>query len=215
MSTEQQWSQERLPRAWRVSDILSTRRNVLPFDGAWLASFGRPERTGAWLIYGNPKNGKTSLCMQLAKYCTTFGRVLYNSIEEGNSQSMEDQLRRVGMEDVERYVTVVQEPCETLMRRLEKRGSADYVFIDSLQRSGMTYEQVSDLTMKFPEKLFVYVSYAEGSRPAGAVATAMKYLVGVFVYVDKFKAFPVGRYGGGEPFVISAEMSATLWNEDL
>lgn len=55
----------------------------IPFEGKWRDAFDLPERKGVWLIWGNSANGKTTFAMQLCKYLCQFGRVAYNSMEEG------------------------------------------------------------------------------------------------------------------------------------
>ncbi|MGL5912561.1 MAG: ATP-dependent serine protease, partial [Bacteroidales bacterium] len=55
-------------RAKSVSDILRYKPKALAFDGEWLASFGTPELSGCWLIWGGSGNGKTRFVLQLCKY---------------------------------------------------------------------------------------------------------------------------------------------------
>ena len=78
-----------MARAYSSANIRSARFKTVDFDGAWLASIGMPVLRGTWLIYGGSGSGKTSFCLQLAKYLSQFGRVLYNSLEQGLSPTMQ------------------------------------------------------------------------------------------------------------------------------
>lgn len=194
-------------RAVSVSEIYTKKFNVLPFDGKWLASFGAPELTGTWLVWGLSGNGKTRFVLQLCKYMATLGKkVCYNSLEEGASLSMRNAFIDIGMEEVKRRIWLLDaEPIDQLIERLQKRKSPDVVAIDSVQYTGMNYKDYKKLRDMFPKKLFILISHAEGKNPAGRVANSIKFDAFVKIRVEGYKAFPVSRYGGGEPYVIWEE----------
>ena len=91
-----------MARALSVQEVLSMKKAVFPFEGKWEEAFGTPERTGVWFIWGNSGNGKSSFVMQLCKELCKFGRVAYDSLEEGDSLSMQNSLKRFGMSMVNR-----------------------------------------------------------------------------------------------------------------
>lgn len=194
-------------RAVSVSQLLSTNIRHVEFDGEWLASFGKPQLTGTWLVWGNPGNGKTRLALQLAKYLCSFGkRVAYDSLEEGASLSMKNALIDCNMREASlRFILLDQEPVEELVKRLSKQKSPDVVIIDSVQYTGLTYAEYKRLRDKFRSKLFIMISHAEGTQPSGRVAKSIRFDAFVKIWVEGFKAYPVSRYGGGEPY--------TIWEE--
>lgn len=73
-----------------VREVLNMKFEILPFEGAWYDAFGIPERRGVWFIWGNTGNGKTSFVMQLCKELCRFGRVAYDSLEEGACLTMQN-----------------------------------------------------------------------------------------------------------------------------
>ena len=75
-------------RAVSVSQLMATNHNPMEFEGDWFNLIGKAQKTGTWLIWGNSGNGKTRFALQLAKYLCQFGRVAYDSLEEGASLSM-------------------------------------------------------------------------------------------------------------------------------
>lgn len=92
---------ERSARAYSVKQVINKKRKVLDFDGTFLESFGRPEQNAIWFIWGGSGNGKTRFTLQLCKYLTKFDKVDYNSLEEGNCESMSLAFQELQMEEVD------------------------------------------------------------------------------------------------------------------
>jgi hypothetical protein len=197
-------------RAYSVANVFDAKFKTLDFDGIWLDAVGNPELTGSWFIYGPTKNGKTGLAMNLAKYLTDFRRVAYNSIEEGLSQSIKEAMSRAGIKRSSRFLLLKEEFPE-LIDRLKAHKSPDVIFIDSVQFMELRFSEYKNLKAMFPHKLFVYISHIEGRQPAGMTARKIWRDANVVFRVEGFKAFPVGRYGGGEPVVIWDEEAKKYW----
>ena len=193
-------------RALSFKNIEEYKPVELAFDGRWEASFGRPEMKGSWLVWGSSGSGKTRFTLQLCKYLCRFGRVVYNSLEEGLSKSMQSAIIQVGMKEVGRqFVFLDMEDMESLEKRLEKRKSPEIVIIDSLQYFKMNLSDYSRFKKKFPNKLFIFISHAKGNDPKGSVAQSIRYDAFVKVWIHGYRALPVSRYaknGYSAPFVI-------------
>lgn len=203
----------RIQRALTVSDLLAYKAVTLDFEGKWLASIGCPELTGSWIIWGNSVNGKTRFALQLAKYIAGFRRVAYNSLEEGKSKSIRGAIIDIGMKDVQRrFLLLDKEPVKELIERLSRPKSPDVIFIDSLQYTGLSYAEYKLLRDRFRNKMFVFISHAEGREPKGNVGKSIRYDANVKIYVEGYKAFPQSRYGGGEEFVIWPVGAQKYWD---
>jgi len=193
-------------RAKSVADIIRYNPKVMGFTGQWLDSFGTPELGGCWLIWGNPGNGKTRFTLQLCKYLTNFGRVAYNSLEEGLSLSFQNAIKATGMQSVERrFVLLDKEPVDELLLRLRAQKSPDVVVVDSVQYSGLNKDTAKALVDEFPRKLFIFISHADGKNPAGRTANAIRFHAGVKVWIEAYRVpFPVSRFKEGicAPFTI-------------
>lgn len=202
-----------MARALSIKNIEEYKPVEMGFSGRWAASFGHPELRGSWLVWGNSGNGKTRFALQLSKYLSQFGRVAYNSLEEGLSKSMQVAIRAVGMQEVgRRFILLDMEPMEELEARLEKRKSPDIIVIDSLQYLQMKQEDYNRFKKKFPRKLFVYLSHARGKEPNGSVARSIRYDAFVKVWIEGYKAFPVSRYEcEQEEFVIWQKGAIDYW----
>jgi hypothetical protein len=138
----------------------------------------------------------------LGKYLTQFGRVAYNSLEEGISQSLKRAIMDCGLVGVRRFILLDKEPITDLILRLQKPKSPDVVFIDSIQYSGLNYRDYRQLRDTNRNKLFIFISHADGKEPAGRTAKSVRYDANIKIYVEGYRAFAASRYGGGEPFTI-------------
>ena len=90
-----------------VEQFLSSKKRVMPFDGAWRAAFGQPSYSGSWIIWGASGSGKTRFALQLCKELTKYGRVAYDSLEEGDSLSLQRGFRDVNMREVSRKIVLL------------------------------------------------------------------------------------------------------------
>lgn len=205
-----------MKRAYSIQNIRAYKANTMPFDGAWADAIGTPELTGSWIIWGNSSNGKTRFALQLAKYLCKFCRVAYDSLEEGLSLSMQQAIAEVGMSDCKRqFVLLDKEPVADLMVRLKKQRSPKVIIIDSLQYTGMNYNDYKTLRDTFRNKLFVFVSHAASREPKGDVAVSVRYDAFVKIYVEGYKAFTQSRFGGGHDYVIWQHGANRYWNNKL
>jgi hypothetical protein len=201
-----------MKRAYSVDNVLRAKFTTFDFEGEWLEAVGKPERAGTWIVFGAPKNGKTTFSMMLAKHLSHFERVAYNSVEEGLSLSVQSAFRRLDMSEAGgRFVLLDKDSVGDLIKRLQAHKSPNVVVIDSIQFWEMDFATYKRLKALFPRKLFIYISHVDGGQPMGAVARKIWRDANVSFRVDRFKAFPQGRYGGGEAITISEERAAELW----
>ncbi len=195
-----------MKRALNIHQIRAYRPTTLPFDGEWLDAIGTPELTGSWIVWGQSGNGKTRFALLLAKYLCQFGKVAYDSLEEGLSLSMQRAIGEVGFADCKtRFVLLDKEPIADLRVRLRRQRAPRIIIIDSVQYTGMSYADYKQLREDFPTKLFIYISHAAGNLPAGMVAGSIRYDAMVKISVQNYVAYCQSRYGGGAPLVVWRE----------
>ena len=197
--------EEKLERAITTQQMYSMKRVVLDFTAEWLASFGKPEQTGSWLVWAKSGSGKTTFMMLLAKYLTSFGRVLYVSREEKTGLTIESALRTAKMEEVGSKFNIVLDDLDRLKKRLRKHKAQRFVFIDSLQYMDLTYAGYKKLIAEFPKVLFIIVSHNDKKEPKGQTANSIRHDANVKIFIEGYVAFPVSRQGGNRPFVIWKE----------
>ncbi len=210
-------------RAISNKNVLTAKFEVAEFDGAFLASFGKPELRGAWIIYGGSGSGKTSFVMQVCKYLTRFRRVAYDSLEQGLSLSLQKAWERVGMEEVgNRIILLNKESLKDLRLRLSKKQSPDVVVVDSVHYwLGLKMSDYINLRNDYPDKLFIFVSHEKGGQPDGKLAQKIRYDSDIKIRVEGYKAFVTTRYEvaergeGGADFIIWEQGAQDYWVDKM
>lgn len=208
-------------RAISNKNVLAAQFETADFDGPFLASFGRPELRGAWIIWGTSGSGKTTFTLQLCKYLAGFRRVAYNSLEQGLSLSLQRAWERVEMAEAGSSIILLnKETLPELRARLSKRKSPEIIVIDSVQYLTKFYvQQFNELKEDFPDKLFIFISQADkaGKDPAGSVAKHIRYDADIKIKVEGYKAFVTTRYEdptkgeGGADFIIWQQGANDYW----
>ncbi|MBL7902912.1 MAG: hypothetical protein JNK73_13025 [Bacteroidia bacterium] len=207
-----------MARAISVTELYSRKRKVLPFIGEWAAHIGLPEPKYTWLIWGDSSNGKTTYVLMLVKYLSQFGKVLYNSMEEGDSMSMKNAFKRVKMEEVRRRVVLLDnESIDELDVRLSKPKSPKIVVIDTVQYAELSFNRYKQLKEKHPNVLWIYISHEDRKtkEPDGKVAQKIRRDAMVKIRVEGFKAFPTSRYDGKQEFIIWQKGADDYWADSL
>lgn len=151
-----------MKKALSMVDLMRKNREVYAFEGALQEAFGQPEQNGVWFIWGRSGNGKTSFVLQLCKELTRYGKVAYDSLEEGDSLTMQNALMRVGMGDVGRRFILLNESLKELDTRLKRRRSPDIVVVDSFQYAHIDLKQYEEFIDQHKNKLIIFVSQADG-----------------------------------------------------
>lgn len=214
-----------MSRAISNINVLAARFETVEFAGEWLASFGRPELRGTWIIWGGSGSGKTTFTLMLCKYLANFGRVAYNSLEQGLSLSLQKAWERVGMGEAGNSVILLnKEELPELRARLNKRKSPEIIIIDSVQYlDGFNWASFKKLKREYPDKLFIFISQSDraGKDPDGKLAGKIRYDAEIKIKVEGFKAFVTTRYEdaergeGGADFIIWEQGAAEYWAEQL
>lgn len=196
-----------------IQKLLAKKFKTVSLDGEWSEGIGEVvELNGVWFLWGQSGNGKTRGSLKLAKYLTKFGPVIYNTLEEGARLTMQKAIKESGIANVaRRFVLLDREPLEDLKLRLRNRKAPRVVFIDSFQYLGLNKKQYIQLKQEFPDKLFIFISHAEGKQPEGKVAKFARYDADVKLFAEGYKFFITSRFGGSKPVVISKELSDKYW----
>ena len=210
-------------RAISNKNVLTAKFEVADFEGTFLASFGRPELRGAWIIYGGSGCGKTTFVLQICKYLTRFRRVAYDSLEQGLSLSLKRAWERVGMAEVgNRIILLNKEGLKDVRLRLVKKRSPDVIVIDSVHYwLGLKMSDYMNLRKDFPDKLFIFVCHEKHGLPDGKIAEKIRYDSDIKARVEGYKAFITSRYEiaelgeGGADFVIWEQGAQEYWIDKI
>lgn len=212
-----------MAKAISNKNVLDARFEIADFKGQWLASFGKPELRGAWIIYGESGSGKTHFALKLLKYLTQFvDKSAYDTLEQGLSLSFQNAWKNAEMQEVgSRVIVLAKETIQDLRERLAKRKSPDIVVIDSITALvGFTRSVFIELINDFPHKLFIFIAHEENNKPYPAIAQHVRKLSEVKIHVEGYKAFVTTRFSGsngegGSDFIIWEQGANEYWIDKL
>lgn len=189
-----------------AKQVLTIKFDTIRLGGGWDECVGEIETTGIWFIWGNSGNGKTSAVVSLCKELSAFGKVLYNSREEGVSLTMQNTLRRYGMGELGSRFQLANMSLQELDEKISQQRSPKFVVLDSFQFMGLTYKDFRAFCEKYKNKMLIFVSRTRGRQPEGRAAISAMYDASCKIWVEGYKAFSKGRFVG-----TTGEM--TIWDE--
>ena len=170
-------------------ELLRMEFETLGLQGRYRELLGDPSVGFSAMVYGLPKSGKSTLCLDFANYLAQHhGQVLYCAIEEGFGYTLKEKIERLGAAHPRLFVA------GQLPKSLE---SFDFVFIDSVSKAGMDLSQLEVLRKDYPRTSFIFIYHTtKEGRFRGENAHAHE--VDVIVQVENGLAKAKGRFGGGE-----------------
>ena len=187
-----------------VTQMLGKKYAATEMPQKWHEALGDISKPFRWLVFGNPKHGKTSFLLQFCKdMALTGNKVFYNSMEEGDSKTMQAAMIRVGMSEVTNGKFILGDR-DTLPEMIEKlrKNKAAIVVIDSRDYMNMSTSDYKKITTLFPRKSFVIVCWEQSKKPLGKYAKDMAFMVDMITHVEDHIATTNGRFGANLKFDI-------------
>ena len=173
------------------TDFTNMKFNTIGFKDKWLDFIGDPAQGFTAMVFGMPKMGKSYLCMEFAGYLARHhGNVLYVAKEEQLEKTLQDKMidKQVAHENL------------MLASALPTDLSAyDFIFIDSVNKQGLTAQDLVKLKAKNKGKSFIYVFQAtKGGQFKGN--NEFQHDVDIVIEIpERGKAVQFGRFNqGGE-----------------
>lgn len=190
-----------LKRALTVANVLETKVEKIEFKGRFYDVFGHPQKKGRWFIWGLSSSGKSSFVMQLIKEFARTEKTLHVSLEESlDDENLQDRLRLFNMQDVSSNYKAVDDNLSDLTDRLNRRGSAQVVVIDSapyfFMNSNSPFSDYMDFTRKFKNKTLIFIGHASGQQPKSELENRIMYDATQKVIVSGYLATNKGRKYG-------------------
>lgn len=179
------------PAIMNSMDFANMEFATIGLKGKWYKLIGDPSRNFTAMVFGKPKMGKSYLCIDFAGYLARHhGKVLYVAKEEGLDLTLQQKLNE----------TDVQHPNLDVASQLpENLWKYDFIFLDSVNKMGLTPEELNRLKSANPSKSFIFIFQAtkEGRfRGANSFQHDVDVVIEVF---EKGKAVQMGRFNqGGE-----------------
>lgn len=172
-------------------EVVNLKADKLDFHDKWLDFIGNPSRGFTMMIYGMPKYGKSYLAVDFAGYLARdHGRVLYVAREEGFDDTLQDKLREK---------EVAHDDLDVADHLPKDISGYDFVFLDSINRLGLSPKEAEKLEKTHPKISFIYIFQC---LKDGKYRGPMEFSHNVDVIVavrEKGLAIQYGRYNqGGE-----------------
>jgi len=137
--------------------ISSTKLANMEFEtiglhGKYNKLIGDPSVGFTAMVYGLPKSGKSTLCIDFAHYLAqNHGKVLYVALEEGFGYTLKEKFERLNAIHPNLIIA------DTIPQNLSQYN---FVFIDSVSKAGMTIDQLVKLHKQFPQTAFVFIFHS-------------------------------------------------------
>jgi hypothetical protein len=183
-----------MQKTMTAKQLIRQKKKVFGFEGQWAEVFGQPEVGKPWIVYGGVGQGKTTFMMQLAKYLCGFGTVLYNSMEEGHSVSIQNVLVQERMDDMGNKMRLMCGDLSDMLLVLDAPRSPAFVMVDTLQYADMSFADYKMLKERYPDKTFIYLSHTDGRLPDGKTAVKIWRDCRIKVRIEGYKAFVCSSY---------------------
>jgi hypothetical protein len=164
--------------------------DTIGLTGKYKDLIGDPSVGFSCMVYGKPKSGKSTMCIDFAKHLAeNHGKVLYAAIEEGYGYTMKEKLER--LHAIHPNLFVSEDIPEDL-------SIFNFVFIDSVSKGKVDNERLNQLIKFHPKTAFLFIFHAtkEGDFRGGQENA---HDVDCIIEVKEGDAYGRGRFGvGGE-----------------
>jgi hypothetical protein len=165
--------------------------DTLGFRGKWMELIGDPSSNFTAMVFGKPKMGKSYLCIDFAGYLArNHGKVLYVAREEGLDMTLQKKLNEKDVAHPNLFVSSLLP---------ENLVVYDFIFLDSVNRLGLTPDDLNKLKARNPSKSFIFI-FQSTKNGNFRGANSFQHDVDVVIEVpQKGKAVQMGRFNqGGE-----------------
>lgn len=188
-----------LPAVMNSMDFANLEFETLGFTGKWLDFMGDPSPGFRAMVFGKPKFGKSTLCVEFAGYLArNHGKVLYVAKEERLNRTLQDKLNNAKHPNLD--------VASVLPNDLTRYK---FVFLDSVTKLGLSPDDLSRLNALKPAISFIEVyQVTKSGRFRGA--NSFQHDVDMVIEVPEWgKAVQMGRFNqGGEMEIFDLRKAA-------
>ena len=172
-------------------DFAKEKFTAIGFKNKWLQFIGDPAPGFTAMVFGLPKMGKSYLCVDFAGYLArNHGKVLYVSKEEKLDATLQKKLSDKDVAHPNLFVSDFLP---------EDLSAYDFIILDSVNRMGLSPEDLRELKTENPGKSFIFIfqTTKEGKFRGG---NSFQHDVDIVIEVpEQGKAIQYGRFNqGGE-----------------
>jgi hypothetical protein len=190
VETEQKPSLNEVPEPTVISssELAGMDFETIGLRGKYKDLIGDPSVGFSAMVFGLPKSGKSTLCIDFAKYLAeNHGKVLYVAIEEGFGYTLKEKFERLGA--IHPNLIIAEKLPDDLT-------PYHFVFIDSVSKARLTSHDLTKLRKENPKTAFVFIFHTtkEGNFRG---QQDFAHDVDVIIEVENGVAKANGRFGVG------------------
>lgn len=184
------------PTVISSSELAGMNFETIGLKGKYKDLIGDPSVGFSAMVFGLPKSGKSTLCIDFAKYLAeNHGKVLYVAIEEGFGYTLKEKFERLG----------AIHPNLILAEKIpDDLSPYQFVFIDSVSKAGLSNADLTRLRKNNPKTAFIFIFHTtkEGNFRG---KQDFAHDVDVIIEVENGLAKANGRFGVGGKISIFQE----------
>lgn len=137
-------------------DFAEMKFETMGFSKKWRDLIGDPSKGFTAMVFGRPKTGKSFLCIDFAGYLARHhGDTLYVAKEEKLDRTLHDKLAQKEVAHPNLFVS------DFLPDDLT---AYDFIFLDSVNKLGLSVKDLENLRNDYPEKSFIFFSNHQAGR---------------------------------------------------
>jgi hypothetical protein len=131
------------------SELAGMDFETIGLKGKYRELIGDPSVGFSAMVFGLPKSGKSTLCIDFAKHLAeNHGKVLYVAIEEGFGYTLKEKFERLGA--IHPNLIIAEKIPDNLT-------PYQFVFIDSVSKAKLTSQALTNLRKDNPKTAFIFI----------------------------------------------------------
>jgi len=180
-------------------DIIGSSFVKYDLSPEWKQTIGPIGEGVSMIVWGESGSGKTTFCLKLALELSRFGKVYYNSMEQGKSDGFKEGLQRLNFYNVPASKVSFgnRDTWEECLLKIRNNG-ARFVILDSIDYLHFTSEEFKALTERYKKRTFIVISHGD-AKPKSGPADDIRYFVDVKIRIKEGVATADSRLGGTKP----------------
>jgi hypothetical protein len=169
-------------------ELLGMDFQTIGLKGKYKELIGDPSVGFSAMVFGLPKSGKSTLCLDFAKHLAEHhGKVLFCAVEEGFGYTLKEKIERLKASHPNLYITDRIPP---------DVSKYQFVFIDSVSKAGIDITDMEQLRKMHPETSFIFIYHTTKEGRFKGVNTHA-HEVDVIIEVTKGVVNATGRFNAG------------------
>jgi predicted ATP-dependent serine protease len=131
------------------TELAGMQFETIGLQGKYRELIGDPSVGFTAMVYGLPKSGKSTLCIDFARHLAEqHGKVLYVAIEEGFGYTLKEKFER--LKAIHPNLVIAEMLPDDL-------SQFQFIIIDSVSKAGLSTDDLTSLRKQYPKISFIYI----------------------------------------------------------